>query len=360
MEYLSQAELNMAIDKESALPHEIREVLQKAGFSPLSEECVPLSGGRNNRAYRVDTTEGPLLAKQYFSDGEWDRLETESRFLLFCADSGIRRVPRLLLKSPAQHLAVHSWMDGEALTPGRQSPADVAEAAAFLGDLVKASQKKPMQGIPAARDAFLDAENYFRSPRERLQALEQSLKECPAAPLAAEAWTFAREKLRPTWERFDKSVRLALGNRTNWRTIPSHRIFISPSDFGFHNAMRLLCGGLGFVDFEYSGRDDKVKAIGDFIFQPSFPPPPDTLEMMAAGAAGDTREMDELINAVLLFAPLFCLKFCCIILNEFKSVDAARRSFSIRDDAIERRRIQLDKAKRYLSRLESGELLQRL
>ena len=40
---------------------------------------------------------------------------------------------------------------------------------------------------------------------------------------------------------------------------------ISPSDFGFHNALRTNTGPV-FFDFEFSGWDDPAKTIIDFFF----------------------------------------------------------------------------------------------
>ena len=43
---------------------------------------------------------------------------------------------------------------------------------------------------------------------------------------------------------------------------------LSPSDFGFHNAILKESGDLVFLDFEYFGRDDPVKLMADFIWHP--------------------------------------------------------------------------------------------
>jgi hypothetical protein len=43
---------------------------------------------------------------------------------------------------------------------------------------------------------------------------------------------------------------------------------LSPSDFGFHNAIRKTDGTLCFIDFEYFGWDDPVKLTADFLHHP--------------------------------------------------------------------------------------------
>ncbi len=37
------------------------------------------------------------------------------------------------------------------------------------------------------------------------------------------------------------------------------KFIVSPSDFGFHNALLDDGGAISFLDFEYSGRDDPAK-----------------------------------------------------------------------------------------------------
>ena len=51
--------------------------------------------------------------------------------------------------------------------------------------------------------------------------------------------------------------------------LPEHRC-ISPSDFGFHNAIKTL-DGVKFIDFEFAGWDDPCKALIDFMLQPKVP-----------------------------------------------------------------------------------------
>ena len=48
---------------------------------------------------------------------------------------------------------------------------------------------------------------------------------------------------------------------------------VSPSDFGFHNALRTEDGRLAFLDFEYAGWDDPAKLVCDFELQPAVPAP---------------------------------------------------------------------------------------
>ena len=55
--------------------------------------------------------------------------------------------------------------------------------------------------------------------------------------------------------------------------LPAAERCVSPSDFGFHNALRTPDGRLAFIDFEYAGWDDPAKTVSDFFCQPECPVP---------------------------------------------------------------------------------------
>ena len=70
---------------------------------------------------------------------------------------------------------------------------------------------------------------------------------------------------------FDKSFDLAekkLSTIDFKRILPKSERCLSPSDFGFHNAICDVNGVYHFVDFEYFGWDDPAKMICDFILHP--------------------------------------------------------------------------------------------
>ena len=50
--------------------------------------------------------------------------------------------------------------------------------------------------------------------------------------------------------------------------LPIAQRTLSPSDFGFHNALKRPDGRLAFLDLEYFGWDDPAKTIADFLLHP--------------------------------------------------------------------------------------------
>jgi hypothetical protein len=137
------------------------------------------------------------------------------------------------------------------------------------------------------------------------------------------------------------------------RPLPLHLQTLSPSDFGFHNALRHRADGLVFVDFEYFGRDDPVKLTADFLLHPGTALDLSQRRRFLA-ACRRIYGADHVFAARLrLFYPMYALRWCLILLNEFLPERWARREFARpgadRDTAQHR---QLRKAADMLARVD--------
>ena len=125
---------------------------------------------------------------------------------------------------------------------------------------------------------------------------------------------------------------------------------LSPSDFGFHNALISEGDEVKFLDFEYAGWDDPARTVCDFFCQPAVPVPGDYFAEFSTVAAALCREPSRCMESIELLMPVYRIKWCCIILNEFLNVDGARRSFAIGGASPrERKAQQLAKASRYIA-----------
>jgi thiamine kinase-like enzyme len=98
---------------------------------------------------------------------------------------------------------------------------------------------------------------------------------------------------------------------------------LSPSDHGFHNALRTT-DGLRFIDFEYAGWDDPAKMIADALHQPSVPIPPTWRTHFVSRALQHWHSADLVFERIILVEPLVCLNWVLLMLNVFLS-DVRRR-----------------------------------
>ena len=123
---------------------------------------------------------------------------------------------------------------------------------------------------------------------------------------------------------------------------------LSPSDFGFHNALIDEKGHATFLDFEYAGRDDPAKLICDFFCQPELAPPLPHYADFTGRLATALDLADEDLWRARLLLNAYRIKWVCIMLNEFQSVGARRRAFASTQDNETRAAHQLRSAERYL------------
>lgn len=120
---------------------------------------------------------------------------------------------------------------------------------------------------------------------------------------------------------------------------------MSPSDFGFHNALWRTAEQVVFIDFEYAGWDDPAKMVCDFFCQPAVPVSLEYLDRVCEVVASEMPNPASFLQRVNLIMPVCRLKWCCILLNEFVPLGTWRRRFAAGGvDPEQRKAQQLHKA----------------
>ena len=128
--------------------------------------------------------------------------------------------------------------------------------------------------------------------------------------------------------------------------LPPEDRCLSPSDFGFHNALEESSGRLRFFDFEYAGWDDPAKTVCDFFCQPALPVPREHLPDFLDAVTEAVEDADSVRRRVRLLMPVYYLKWVTIMLNVFLPVGLRRRGFAQPEMDVERHKVeQLDKVR---------------
>ena len=142
---------------------------------------------------------------------------------------------------------------------------------------------------------------------------------------------FVQQSLAPAWRRVRESFLEKVG-RAGWALdaeLPIEQRCLSPSDFGFHNALLTDQGEVIFLDFEYAGWDDPAKTVCDFFCQVDVPAPADAWpSWMRRLAKYVAFTGDELPRRCEMLLPVYQIKWCCILMNVFTATGRARRDFS--------------------------------
>jgi hypothetical protein len=317
----------------------------------------PLSGGANNQIFRVDMEEAQFCLKAYFQhpNDQRDRLGTEFAFVSFAWEKGIRAIPEPVGRDRDHGIALYEYIPGRMMTPDEVSEERIKEALDLYLSLNQHGSDPMARTLPRASEACFSLGEHIERVNLRIESLSNIGE---TTDMDREAVCFVRERLTPKWQQV---VRFFYGEMER-STLSLQRVVsesdrcLSPSDFGFHNAILSAGGELRFIDFEYAGWDDPAKLVCDFFSQPKIPVPLKFFPMVShAVAEGLTEKEDHLMRMALLL-PVYHMKWCCILLNEFLPVGSQRRQYACGPSrGGNRKRHQLEKTKEMLHRLEELE-----
>jgi len=309
-----------------------------------------LSGGRNNQVFKMMVDDQRFLLKSYFvHEGDLrDRLGNEFSFLRFAWDKGIRCIPQPFAADKKQHVALYEFVEGKRLKESDISEDFIRQAIRFVLELNKYRQTDEATNLPFASEACFSIGEHINCVERRLSRL----CEIESNDLVRnDAHDFIQGKLIPCWLTMKKNIFVELGNSANAinEVIDNNERCLSPSDFGFHNALLEKTGSLRFVDFEYAGWDDPVKLICDFICQPELPVSETYGLQLMEEVIVSFDQPEPIKQRAERLIPVHRFKWCCILLNEFRAEDRQRRDYAGLDseNLLEQ---QLDKARQYFTK----------
>ena len=272
-----------------------------------------------------------------------DRLGHEFDGLHFLKVSGIgRALPATLAVDRAARCALYEWIDGIAVT--QHDSADVDAGLELMAQLHRARAAPGAAALAPATEAVLHVSDLVDQIEGRLTRL------AAAAAAEPDLAAFLDRDLRP---QIDRRLARLTGWDVHRMLDPAHRT-LSPSDFGFHNALRRTDRSLTFIDFEYFGWDDPVKLTADFLWHPAMQLSEVERARFVTGARALYRDDPAFSERLAVCFPLYGIRWTLIILNEFLPQLWARRSFAGKGgDWAAAKRDQLRKAQLKLAVLSS-------
>ena len=313
---------------------------------------APGQPGGNNRIFIVRAGERKLVAKVYFRDASdpRDRLGAEYDFLVYTQRLGLTIVPRPVARNAARGIGVYEFVEGRKLAAADIDAGSVDQAIRFFLAINRSEAHAYAAALPDASEACF-------SVREHLAMVDRRIARLSSIPtdevLGREAMEFTRA-LAAKWEITKARIRKRLRGANEDFDSPVAERCVSPSDFGFHNAVLRPSGEICFLDFEYAGWDDPAKMAGDFFCHPAIPVGGEHYDRFLAETMCYSSRAARLEARARFLFPVFQTKWCCIILNDFLADSALRRHFAEPGlDMLERKRTQLAKAQRLFDRIGS-------
>lgn len=314
-----------------------------------------VSGGQNSQIYKVDCgDDGSYAVKHYYRhpSDDRDRLGVEYSSLEFLWSSGIRSVPQPLAADKERQWAVYEWIEGEGIPVHQVADTEIDDAVQFLGDLRELANNQGTKNLQPASEACFSAQAVMDNVAMRLNKLKSSEM---VEGQAEELQCFLADKFDPLFSDVSHWCieHYARTGQSHLSKLPLADRTLSPSDFGFHNALKRKDGQIIFVDFEYFGWDDPAKTVSDFLLHPAMNLTNGLNQHFVDGIFARFPGTDRLVARVKGLYPLFGLKWCLIMLNEFLPEYLLRRNFAGSNNGQHHslQVIQLAKAKRMLARV---------
>jgi hypothetical protein len=286
--------------------------------------------GRNSKVYKLLCDDNSLYAgKVYFCHDldKRNRLQVEFTSFQFLWTYGIRCIPQPIVMDTEQGYAIYEYVDGTQIEPKEVSENDIDYAVQFLTRLAECKNREGSKDLPMASEACFSIQAIINAIQNRLEkllvlqnyesqfnGLHRFLKD-DFIPLFKEIRKWCLSSLNQAG--ISLVSELSYDERT-----------LSPSDFGFHNALRRNTGEIVFIDFEYFGWDDPAKMVSDFLLHPGMELSLNFKHQFFTEILKCFKQHLNLSKRIEIVYPLCGLNWCLILLNEFIPEDFQRRTFA--------------------------------
>lgn len=289
-----------------------------------------LNGGKNSKILKFTDKKNYYAIKVY---KDLYRLNREKLFYLFLKKNTISSVPKVLYCNEKLKFIIFEYIIGKKVKIISKS--DITKLLIFLNSL----NKKKNLNLPLAVDGIKNRADHIKLCQKKIKDLKfidhKFLKN-------SKLKNFIYYDLIPTFEYFkNKICKKYLIN------LSKKELIVSPSDIGFHNVIKNE-KKLIFIDFEYAGLDDPLKLICDFLAQPDQKINSAQKKQFIENELFSKNRFSNTNYLVNLFLPFHKLKWCCIMLNEIKSVSQSKKKIGSQKKILFKN--QIDKTINYFNR----------
>jgi hypothetical protein len=288
------------------LPEFVLHWARALGSNDIS--IIALKGGMNNNVFSCAVADKRFVIKGYLplEPGHRDRFAAESQFLSYSNAVASAYVPEVLHVDDHRRCIVMEYLDGDAYTEGSPpKQQDIDAAIQFFSLLNQDPVQAAAQITMDAAEGFLTISAHLQNVRERIKQMSADHLPLAVQPKAKKAIRLLRGSFRPAEERILNAIRAGQIEDA----MPASKRCVSPSDFGFHNAIR-TAKGVKFFDFEFGGWDDPAKAAVDFMLQPRVPVQEGGPLLLRAIFR---MEQETVLRRAEILKPILKFKWVCII-----------------------------------------------
>lgn len=269
-----------------------------------------LDGGINSKVYCCSNQEGRWVIKSYATHQERqsNRMKAEVEFLEYANKVTPGYTPKIYHQDRFRNCVIMEMLDGEPFQPSEVvCEQETEKGLQFLRQLNRDRSLAAKYIHCQAAEGYLSIFEQIENIRSRLERLSARFV-CTESQLHAMGLiSYTEQALKKAEDCFEE-YRL---NGLVEDRISKSQLYVSPSDFGFHNAIRGR-SAVYFIDFEFAGWDDPAKTIIDFILQPKCPV---DISLDRLLAIYPEFHVEALLRRCKVMFPILRAKWLCIILS---------------------------------------------
>jgi thiamine kinase-like enzyme len=300
-------------------------LLSEACFHSTPLSISPIYQGGNNQLFHISNGREDFILKKYFSHKNdlRKRLENEYKFLELAQDVARPFIPLPLAKNLIEGVALYEFIRGDKLNKDTPVPSDLIEQAANFIYLLNKNTGTTHRDLSDASEACFSIQSHINMIDQRLNQLIRS-----GSNLIE--FRYLLRDIMKTWgltkvEIYENCSKNSIAID---QILLSNERILSPSDFGFHNALIPKNGLVKFVDFEYAGIDDPAKLICDFFNQVQIPVDKELFQSFVEIAFRGRSDIKSIAVRSKILMNAYSIKWCSIVLNIFLPNNFERRLFS--------------------------------
>jgi len=298
-----------------------------------------IKSGKNSKIYKINTGKKIIILKSYYGKNN-TRIKKEFEFYQYLNQENIKNVITPIAFDFRNNFAAFPFIEGNKIKIIKKN--HIVQFANFINKINQKNKYPKKLGL--ATEGIMNRKNYIEICKKRINKLQLVDKK---GLIKKDFHLFLTTKIIPKFNFFKKKINdRKILNHTKYKLYKKDMI-ISPSDFGFNNA--IVSGKkIFFFDFEYSGYDDSVKLICDFYCQPNQKVSPKLKEIFKVKIIKNYKNYKELDYLISELLPINYIKWCCIILNEFlpSKLNTRKHAGQLNKNSLQ---VQLTKAKNYFN-----------
>jgi len=331
--------INSEVAKKENIILQISNLLETNNIFNVNE-IKQVKNGRNSKVFIAISGDKKYIIKKYHHhvNDLRNRLDNEFRFLIYLNEYRIDKVAKPIDCDDQNHLGLYSYIEGKI--PDSLNQNIVNQATNFIFKINEFRDTKLAKNLSNASESCFSIISHINCVENRINNLKNIISD---GSLMRDFSSFVNFNLNNSLEKIKNNFSIRFTNKEIQQKILDIHKIISPSDFGFHNTL-LNNNNLYFLDFEYAGWDDPAKLICDFTCHPEIPVNEKLSKSFSDSITSWLKTPEDINEKSKALLPLYRLKWCCIILNEFTLVGRDRRIHSENTHSLEN---QLNKSMNY-------------